>query len=90
MAAGIPVLASDCISIKRVIDETGSGVTYIYDSPENLALKLGELYLDRENLRIMGENGRKAVREHYNWDNSVVSLIQMYSSLSVTDNKLSS
>jgi len=89
MAAGVPVLASDCISIKRVIDETGSGVTYIYDSPENLALKLGELYLDRENLRIMGENGRKAVREHYNWENSAVSLIQMYSSLSVADNKLS-
>lgn len=87
MAAGIPVLASDCISIKRVIDETGSGVTYVNDSPENLALKLGELYLDRENLRIMGENGRKAVREHYNWENSVVSLIKMYSLVSVADNK---
>jgi len=90
MAAGIPVLASDCISIKRVIDETGSGVTYVNDSPENLALKLGELYLDRENLRIMGENGRKAVREHYHWENSAVSLIEMYSSLSVADNEIRS
>jgi len=38
MAAGIPVLASNCISIKRVIDETDSGVTYVDDSPENLGL----------------------------------------------------
>lgn len=90
MAAGIPVLASDCISIKRVIDETDSGVTYVYDSPENLAVKLGELYLDRENLRLMGANGRKAVREHYNWENSANSLIQMYRSLSVTDKGISS
>jgi glycosyltransferase involved in cell wall biosynthesis len=89
MAAGIPVLASDCISIKRVIDRTCSGVTYVNDSPENLALKLGELYIDRENLRLMGENGRKAVREHYNWEKSVISLIQMYRSLNVPDNKLS-
>jgi glycosyltransferase involved in cell wall biosynthesis len=89
MAAGIPVLASDCISIKRVIDRTCSGVTYVNDSPENLALKLGELYIDRENLRLMGENGRKAVREHYNWEKSVVNLIQMYRSLNVPDNKLS-
>ncbi len=89
MAAGIPVLASDCISIKRVIDETDSGITYVYDSPENLALKLRELYLDRENLRLMGENGRKAVRERYNWENSAASLIKMYCSLSVADNKIS-
>jgi glycosyltransferase involved in cell wall biosynthesis len=90
MAAGIPILASDCISIKRVIEETGSGVTYVNDSPENLALKLRELYLDRESLRLMGENGRKAVREHYNWGKSAVSLIQMYSSLSVADKEISS
>lgn len=89
MAAGIPVLASNCISIKRVIDETDSGVTYVYDSPENLALKLRELYLDGGNLRLMGENGRKAVREHYNWENSAESLIQIYSSLSVTDREIS-
>ncbi|HSO78426.1 MAG TPA: glycosyltransferase family 4 protein [Bacteroidales bacterium] len=89
MAAGIPVLASNCISIKRVIDETNSGVTYVDDSPENLALKLRELYLDRENLRHMGENGRKAVMKYYNWENTAVSLIQMYSSLSVADNEIS-
>jgi len=50
---------------------------------------LRELHLDRENLRIMGEKGRKAVRDHYNWENSAVSLIQMYSSLSVVKNKIS-
>lgn len=90
MAAGIPVLASDCTSIKRVIDTTDSGVTYINDSPENLALKLRELYLDRDKLKLKGNNGRKAVIEHYNWETSAVSLIEMYSSLSVGDNCLKS
>ena len=70
MAAGLPVLASNCISVKRVIDETNSGMTYVFDSPSDFADVLKRLYNDHEKMVIFATNGKKAVAEKYNWDSS--------------------
>jgi glycosyltransferase involved in cell wall biosynthesis len=81
MAAGLPVLASDCISVKRIIDETDTGLTYVYDSPSDFGVALKKLYSDREKRVIFAANGKKAVSEKYNWDRSSVSLVELYSGL---------
>jgi len=81
MAAGLPVLASDCISIRRIIDSTGAGMTYGSDSSSDFARAVRELYNDRENSDIFAINGRKAIKEKYNWQQSSASLLQLYSAL---------
>ena len=70
MAAGLPVLASNCSSVKRVIDETNTGMTYVFDSPSDFASVLKTLYNDHEKRVIFASNGKKAVAEKYNWDYS--------------------
>jgi glycosyltransferase involved in cell wall biosynthesis len=79
MAAGLPVLASDCISVKRVITETNTGMTYVFDSPSDFARVVRELYNDRERSDIFSINGKKAIREQYNWQQSSASLVNLYS-----------
>ena len=81
MAAGLPVLASDCISVKRVIAETEIGRTYIFDSPTDFKHVLKKLYDEKRESVIFASNGTKAIREKYNWEQSSVSLLTLYSGL---------
>jgi len=81
MAAGIPVLASDCRSVKRIIEETGCGTTYIFDSPDDFAEKLSKLFNERKLLNHFSANGLKACRDKYNWNRSSETLLELYSNL---------
>lgn len=81
MAAGLPVLASDCISVKRVLAETEAGRTYIFDSPTDFKRVLKRLYDEKGKSVIFASNGTKAIREKYNWEQSSVSLLTLYSGL---------
>jgi glycosyltransferase involved in cell wall biosynthesis len=81
MAAGLPVLASNCNSVKRVIEETNSGSTYIFDSPDDFASVVKRLCNDKEKATIYASSGRKAINEKYNWEQSSSALVNLYSGL---------
>jgi glycosyltransferase involved in cell wall biosynthesis len=81
MSAGIPVMASNCVSIKRVIDETNCGLSYKYDSPEDFALKVMQILNNRKILKNFSDNGIEAIRNKYNWEKSSSSLCELYSEL---------
>lgn len=78
MEAGLPVLASNCTSIKRVIEESAAGITYIFDSPSDFANAVKVLYTDRKKTNTFGVNGKNAVKEKYNWQKSSVALLKLY------------
>lgn len=80
MYAEKPILSSNCKSLKRVIEESNTGVTYIDDNPEDFAEKLIYLLeINKEN--ILGKNGRKAVVEKYNWDENMEVIKKAYLSI---------
>lgn len=81
MSSGLPVLASDCISVKRIIWETQSGLTYIFDSPSDFANAVKILYTDPEKLNKNAANGKKAIREKYNWEAGSDVLVKLYSTI---------
>ncbi|MCU0461918.1 MAG: glycosyltransferase family 4 protein [Bacteroidales bacterium] len=76
-----PVIASDCISLKRILAETDAGFTYRNDSPGELAALLEKLMDNRSLLEQKGENGRRAVLSKYNWDIDKSRLTAAYSLL---------
>lgn len=76
MYAQKPVIASDCLPIKRILEETQSGIFYRHNDAEQLAEifnRLGDL--DTTN---MGENGKKYVLKKYNWGNDSRILTDIY------------
>jgi len=81
MASGLPVLASNCISVKRVLEETNSGTSYIYDSPSDFADNVRKLYSQREDFSAYSINGVNAVANKYNWLQSSASLLKLYEDL---------
>src|SRR6185437_2306041 len=69
MAAGIPVLASDVPPMRRVIEETASGVLCPAADAPALAHELNRLFADRALRESLGANGRAAIAEQYAWTN---------------------
>jgi glycosyltransferase involved in cell wall biosynthesis len=73
-----PIVSSDCTSLKRIINETHTGFIYKNDSAEELAILLEKLTYDKNLLKNLEGNGRKAVIEKYNWSNDSKRLVELY------------
>lgn len=81
MYLNIPVISSDCLPLKRIIEETDTGFIYRNDSSGDLASLIEKLHSNRNLLISKGNNGRKAVIERYNWNVDKARLIQAYNNL---------
>jgi glycosyltransferase involved in cell wall biosynthesis len=66
MAAGLPVLASDALPTRRVIEQTGCGVWFRSGDAEHLAQGLTALLSEPDRAR-RGVAGRDAIRRQFNW-----------------------
>ena len=77
-----PIISSDCTSLERIINETKTGFIYRNDSPGDLALLIEKLHSNRSLLNAIEGNGRKAVREKYNWNIDKQRLMHAYYQLS--------
>jgi glycosyltransferase involved in cell wall biosynthesis len=76
-----PIIASDCLSLKRIIKETKTGFIYQHDSALELANLLEKLQKNRSLLNELKGNGKRAVIEKYNWSIDKQRLIKAYSEL---------
>jgi glycosyltransferase involved in cell wall biosynthesis len=79
MYAQKPVIASNCKPVQRILEETGSGITY----PSGNADRLAEIFdsLGTMDYNKMAENGKKAVTEKYNWNVDSRILLNLYQNI---------
>lgn len=82
MAMKKPIIVTDCPPLRRIIEETGSGVTVPSGSFTKIAEEVISLYKDPETSKSIGESGRKAVDEVYNWKTESAKLCAVYGSIS--------
>ena len=76
-----PVIVSDCPPLKRVIDDSGGGSSFVHDDPEDFARQVMALHGDADRRRSMGEAGRSAFLDRYNWDSTSGELVELYERL---------
>jgi glycosyltransferase involved in cell wall biosynthesis len=81
MSAGIPVIGSNFPLWKEIIEGNACGICV--DPFDVVAISRAILWLadHPEEARRMGENGRKAVCDKYNWEIESIRLISFYSEL---------
>ena len=77
MAAGLPVIASDIPLWRSVVDVHRCGVTVDPTDPAAIARAVLAL-LDDSDRRLMGERGREAVLQHFNWGVEARKLLVLY------------
>lgn len=75
----LPLLVSDATPLKRIVEETETGLVFKSNNPVSMAEKFIEiLNLD---LNKFGENGFKAVVEKYNWSKDSERLVKLYKNI---------
>lgn len=81
MSAGIPMITCNFPLWREIVEGNNCGICVEPENPEAIHNALVEIFADDEQARIMGENGRKAVVEKYNWEAEEKKLLAFYKSL---------
>jgi glycosyltransferase involved in cell wall biosynthesis len=81
MAAGIPVIASDFSLWREIILGNQCGLCVDPMNPVAIANAIDYLVQHPDEGRQMGENGRKAVMERYNWSVEEAKLLDFYKNI---------
>lgn len=68
MGAGLPVLASDLPSMRRVLAETGAGKMHLPDDPADIARAAAQMLEDASGRTTMATAGRQAATTVYSWE----------------------
>jgi len=83
MALRKPVVVSDTIPMRRVVQSTECGLVFESGNAAGLAEQVAKL-VDPEVRRSLGENGRRAVETRYRWDVDARTLVETIERLSKT------
>jgi glycosyltransferase involved in cell wall biosynthesis len=79
MSAGIPVIASAFPLWNEIIEGNQCGMCVDPLDPKAIAVAIDQLANNPKKARNMGDNGRKAVLDKYNWSTEEQKLINFYS-----------
>jgi glycosyltransferase involved in cell wall biosynthesis len=78
MALGLPVVFSDFPNYRQVAGESGAGIAVDPTKPEQIAEAIARLVCNPDLAKLMGEAGRHAVRERFNWHVERAKLLKLY------------
>jgi glycosyltransferase involved in cell wall biosynthesis len=78
MSAGLPVLASDFALWRSILDEARAGLCADPFDPQAIARVIGSVLDDPSTARAMGERGREAVLNRYQWAFEEPKLADLY------------
>jgi glycosyltransferase involved in cell wall biosynthesis len=73
-----PVVSTNCNPIRRIVEETQSGKIYESNNPSELSKVVISLYEMKDGVSEMGNKGKNAVLERYNWKLAADNLVQLY------------
>ncbi len=76
-----PIVASNCRSIQKIVEENACGLIFESGNAGQLADRIFYLYRNKEKAKAMGERGHRAVLEKYDWSVGANRLINMYKGL---------
>ncbi len=75
--AGVPVLASNLVEVKKIIDHYAVGDCIVSHDPKHIADKLNRILADDSTLQIWKKN-TKIVANSLNWEHEELKLIDVY------------
>lgn len=81
MSSGLPVIASNFPLWRLIVEGNQCGLCVDPLDPAAIAAAIDYIVSHPEEARAMGENGKKAVDEKYNWGAESIKLISLYRSL---------
>jgi len=81
MVLGLPVVTSNFELYKNIVEKYTCGLCVNPLSPQEIADAIRYIIDNPEEAKLMGENGKKAVMERYNWGEEEKKLLNVYKEL---------
>ncbi|MDD5173069.1 MAG: glycosyltransferase family 4 protein [Patescibacteria group bacterium] len=81
MTAGLPIVASNFPLWKEIVENNNCGICVNPLKVNEIAETIEYLIEHPDEAKKMGENGRKATFEKYNWENESKKLLKIYNKL---------
>lgn len=81
MSAGLPVIASNFPLWREIVEGNKCGICVDPLNPKEIAEAIKYIIDNPKEAKKMGENGKKAVIEKYNWNKEEEKLIKLYKDL---------
>ncbi len=81
MAAGIPVVASDFVLFREIIEGANCGILVDPQDSEAIAEAIHWLLRHPQEAKAMGVRGLQAIQTRYNWTNETEQLLDFYKRL---------
>lgn len=81
MSFGKPVLVSNAIAQKNLIEKTNSGLVHLEKDAQDFAKKVLQLYADPALRDRLGSNGKQFVEDEFCWEKTSEKLIALYENL---------
>jgi glycosyltransferase involved in cell wall biosynthesis len=78
MMAGLPVVCTDFVLWREFVDGCQCGICVDPENLEEITQAVQYLLDHPDEAQIMGENGRRAVKERYNWAHEEKKLLELY------------
>ncbi|MEY8261598.1 glycosyltransferase family 4 protein [Oscillospiraceae bacterium 50-60] len=88
MAMGLPVIVSDYPFSRKMMDEYSYGVLVDPDDVDSIAEAMRYLCDHPDKAWQMGQNGRRAIKERFNWDMEQEKLFALYEDILKNDERV--
>lgn len=81
MSAGLPIITSNYPLWKDIVEGSGCGICVNPLDPNEIAQAINYIIMNSKEAESMGQNGKKAVLEKYNWGIEEIKLLNLYDEL---------
>lgn len=81
MSLGKPLLVSDAIAQKRLIEDNNSGLVHKEKDVDDFSEKITILYNNKDLRKELGNNGKHFIENEFSWEQTSKKLIDLYDNL---------
>jgi glycosyltransferase involved in cell wall biosynthesis len=81
MRQGVPIVATDFPLVRQIVDDARCGILLDSGRPDGIAAGVEKVLADPAGARGMGERGREAILDKYNWEREYPRLEALYAEL---------
>lgn len=78
---GLPVITTDGTEVSRIVKEENGGIVIKSNTPEDIFEAMQYFIDNKDQIQIMGLNGRRAVERKYSWQSAFANLSRFYSNI---------
>ena len=81
MSFGKPILVSNAIAQKEIVESIHSGLVHEEKNEEDFYSKVIELYKNKEKAQELGNNGKEFIEKKFSWEVTSQALVKLYDEL---------